>query len=96
MKLNAFKLGMPKWLPPKLLLIMKMVIIIMTATFLQVSASSFGQKVTLTESNISLDKLFKQIRKQTGYDFKQVKSHIQNGKRNLKIALGEQYERKTS
>ncbi|TCC99653.1 SusC/RagA family TonB-linked outer membrane protein [Pedobacter hiemivivus] len=69
MKLNAFKPGMPKWLPPKLLLIMKMVIIIMTATFLQVSASSFGQKVTLTESNISLDKLFKQIRKQTGYDF---------------------------
>lgn len=70
MKLNAFKLGMPNlWLPPKLLLIMKMVIIIMISTFLQVSASSFGQKVTLTENNISLEKLFKQIRKQTGFDF---------------------------
>ena len=36
------------------------------------------------------------IVKQTGFDFKQVKSHIQNGKRNLKIALSTFYERKTS
>lgn len=36
------------------------------------------------------------IMKQTGFDFRQVKSFIQNGKRNLKIALGEEYERKTS
>ena len=36
------------------------------------------------------------IVKQTGFDFKQVKSHIQNGKRNLKIALSTSYEGKTS
>lgn len=48
---------------------MKMVIIIITATFLQVSAASYGQKVTLEEKNIPLEKLFKKIRTQTGYDF---------------------------
>ncbi|MDR6785518.1 TonB-linked SusC/RagA family outer membrane protein [Pedobacter africanus] len=41
----------------------------MITTFLQVSASSFGQKVTLKEKKISLEKLFEQIRQQTGYDF---------------------------
>jgi RNA polymerase sigma-70 factor (ECF subfamily) len=30
---------------------------------------------------------YKEIAAQTSYDLKQVKSHIQNGKRNLKIAL---------
>jgi len=39
---------------------------------------------------------YQEIMKQTGFDFKQVKSFIQNGKRNLKIALSESYERKTS
>ncbi|WP_316816143.1 SusC/RagA family TonB-linked outer membrane protein [Pedobacter nyackensis] len=48
---------------------MKMVIIIITTTFLQVSAASYAQKVTLAERNISLEKLFKKIRNQTGYDF---------------------------
>lgn len=41
-------------------------------------------------------KSYQEIMKQTGLNFKQVKSFIQNGKRNLKIALGNSYERKTS
>jgi TonB-linked SusC/RagA family outer membrane protein len=61
---------MPKfWLPPKLLLIMKMIIMIMIMSLLQVSAATFGQRVTLSEKNIPLKKAFKQIRSQTGYDF---------------------------
>lgn len=36
-------------------------------------------------------KCYKEITEVTGYDFNQVKSHIQNGKRNLKICL-EQHE----
>jgi RNA polymerase sigma-70 factor (ECF subfamily) len=41
-------------------------------------------------------KSYQQIMKETGFDFRQVKSFIQNGKRNLKIALSILYERKTS
>ncbi|MCY7408687.1 MAG: sigma-70 family RNA polymerase sigma factor [Chitinophagales bacterium] len=37
---------------------------------------------------------YQQIMEQTGLSFKEVKSFIQNGKRNLKITLTEQYERK--
>jgi TonB-linked SusC/RagA family outer membrane protein len=70
MELNAFNLGMPyKWLPPKLLLIMKLIIIIMTTFLMQVHASTFGQLVTLKEKNLSLEDAFKMIRNQTGYDF---------------------------
>lgn len=36
---------------------------------MQVSANSFAQKVTLSQKNASLAHVFKQIRKQTGYDF---------------------------
>lgn len=70
MELNAFNLGMPyKWLPPKLLLIMKLIIIIMISFLMQVHASTFGQLVTLKEKNLSLEDAFKMIRNQTGYDF---------------------------
>lgn len=37
-------------------------------SLLQVSASSLAQKVTLKENNVSLLKVFREIRKQTGYD----------------------------
>lgn len=36
---------------------------------MQVSASSFAQKITLSEKNASLMKVFRAIRAQTGYDF---------------------------
>jgi len=42
--------------------------ILMIATFLQVGAAGFAQKVTLEGKNISLEKIFKEIRKQTGYN----------------------------
>jgi TonB-linked SusC/RagA family outer membrane protein len=37
-------------------------------SLLQVSAASLAQKVTLKENNVSLEKVFREIRKQTGYD----------------------------
>ncbi|MDR6785707.1 TonB-linked SusC/RagA family outer membrane protein [Pedobacter africanus] len=55
-------------LPPKILLIMKVIIVIMTTFLLQVSAASFGQKVTIVKNNIALSEVFKEIRKQTGYN----------------------------
>jgi len=52
---------------PKILLIMKLVTVLMIATIMQVSAASFAQKLTLKRNNITLEQLFKEIRKQTGY-----------------------------
>lgn len=48
---------------------MKLTTFMIFIGFLQVNASAFGQHVHLSEKNISYDKLFKQIRKQTGYTF---------------------------
>lgn len=54
----------------KILLIMKLIIILLTVGILQVSASSsFSQNVTLKKKNVTLVNIFKEIRKQTGYDF---------------------------
>lgn len=51
----------------RILRIMKLVIFIMTAFLMQVSASSFGQRITIKNNNITLKKAFVEIRKQTGY-----------------------------
>jgi TonB-linked SusC/RagA family outer membrane protein len=59
---------MPPGYIPKLLLIMKLTTFILIISLMQVSAASFGQKMTLKGNNISVDKLFFEIRKQTGYD----------------------------
>jgi len=70
MKLSAFNQGMsPMWLPPKILLIMKLIVVIMLTTLIQVSAASYAQKVSLNEKNASLEAVFKKIRAQTGFDF---------------------------
>ena len=36
------------------------------------------------------EKSYKEIMASTGFDFKQVKTHIQNGKRNLKLLVLQQ------
>lgn len=43
-------------------------IIILVLTF-QATASSFAQRVSISKNNASLKELFKEIRRQTGYDF---------------------------
>jgi TonB-linked SusC/RagA family outer membrane protein len=65
----TFNLGMPRlWLPPKLLLIMRLIIIILTTCLMQVSAATFAQKLTYAKNGASLEEVFKEIRKQTGYN----------------------------
>jgi TonB-linked SusC/RagA family outer membrane protein len=71
MHLNAlFKAG-ERLCPrlPKIVLVMQLTSILLLAACLQVSATAYGQKVTIVENNISLRKVFKEIRKQTGYNF---------------------------
>lgn len=49
--------------------IMKLATVFMIAACLQVNAESFSQKVTLKGNNLSIQKIFEDIRKQTGYQF---------------------------
>jgi TonB-linked SusC/RagA family outer membrane protein len=68
MNLYAFNLDVRQnWLRRKILLIVKLIIIIMTACLLQASASTFAQKITLVKKNATLSEIFTEIRKQTGY-----------------------------
>jgi len=53
----------------KTLLIMKMTAVLLLIASLQVFARGNAQQVTLSEQNSSLQKVFKEIRRQTGYQF---------------------------
>lgn len=53
----------------KTIRIMKLTTVLIIAACLQVSAKGYSQKVTLKETNIPLQKVFEEIRKQTGYLF---------------------------
>lgn len=46
----------------------KLTTFLLIITLMQVSASTFGQNLTLKEKNITIAKVFFEIRKQTGYD----------------------------
>lgn len=53
----------------KILLVMRIVPVLLLAASLQVSATSVGQTVTLSEKHASLQKIFREINRQTGYQF---------------------------
>ncbi len=54
----------------KTIRIMKLTTVLLFTTFFQVSAkNAYTQKVTLKENNVSLEKVFKEIRKQTNVNF---------------------------
>jgi TonB-linked SusC/RagA family outer membrane protein len=63
------KLVQPPGCTFNILLIMKLTTLILITTILQVSASAYAQKVTLSERNMPLNKVFEKISDQTGYDF---------------------------
>ncbi|WP_276089147.1 SusC/RagA family TonB-linked outer membrane protein [Pedobacter sp. JY14-1] len=68
MKKSAFNLRLSQpWLPPKILLIMKLIVVIMTTCLMQVSAAGFAQKITFSKKGATLEQIFTEIRKQTGY-----------------------------
>lgn len=49
--------------------VMKILLILMTAFLMQVSASTFAQRITLNENQASLVSIFEKINKQSGVDF---------------------------
>jgi len=66
----------------KTLLVVKLTIVLSLLACLQVSAKDgYSQTVTLSERNAPLEKVFKEIRKQTDYLFLYTKEVVQNAKR---------------
>ncbi len=59
---------------------MKLTALMLFLAFMQVSASTFAQKVTLSERNASLTTIFEHIRNQTGYDFAYTTATVQAAK----------------
>jgi TonB-linked SusC/RagA family outer membrane protein len=59
---------------------MKLTILLLVTAILQVSASSFAQKITLVEKNAPLVTVFDQIHNQTGYDFLFTATTLENSK----------------
>ena len=53
----------------KLLLVMKLTLILLTAAFLQVSAATYAQKITLKVKGATIKEVFEKIQAQTSYDF---------------------------
>lgn len=59
----------PPGLVHKFLLIMKFTIILLVTAFLQFAQASKAQRITFSQKNATLEEVFKEIRKQSGYDF---------------------------
>lgn len=67
-KIYQSKLHLPSSRLSKLLLIMKLTTFLITVCLLQVSAASFSQRVTITNNMSRIREVFREIKKQTGYD----------------------------
>ncbi len=81
--LTLYKKG--KFMPPtpsllvlKFQKVMKLTIVLLTTMFLQVSANGLSQSVTLNVKKASIETVFKEIEKQTGYGFLYTKKTLQN------------------
>ncbi|MCC6288307.1 MAG: TonB-dependent receptor [Chitinophagaceae bacterium] len=61
--------------------IMKLIAIFMISGCLTAAANGFGQMVNISEKNISLEKVFRLIKKQTGYSFLYTETQLQNFKK---------------
>ncbi|HWW40329.1 SusC/RagA family TonB-linked outer membrane protein [Pedobacter sp.] len=68
-RIYTTKTGMAYRLYHKLLLIMRLTTVILIASLMQVSAATFGQRITINQKKASLEAVLKEIRKQSGYDF---------------------------
>lgn len=69
MNLNAFYTGVRYYHAlPLILRVMRITAFLILAVIMQVSASTYGQRVTLAEKNTPLRIIFKKIKEQTGYN----------------------------
>lgn len=68
----------------KYLLVMKLTVLMLIITLVQVSAKGYSQKITLNEKNAPLEKLLQDIKSQTGYVFFY---DVQDVKRNVTVHI---------
>jgi TonB-linked SusC/RagA family outer membrane protein len=68
-KISHRHLGLHNTLRSKLMLIMRLTTVLLIASIMQVSASTFGQQISINRKNASLESLLKEIRIQCSYDF---------------------------
>jgi TonB-linked SusC/RagA family outer membrane protein len=61
--------GCNRFVYQKILLVMKLITLLFIAAIMQVSASTFAQKITLNKNQASLRQIMYAIRAQSGYDF---------------------------
>lgn len=57
---------------------MKLLILLIVVACLQVSATGYSQTVTLSVKNIPLEKVFKELKKQTGFSFVYTRDQLKN------------------
>lgn len=62
-------------------LVMKLTVLLLTVTCLQIRANTYAQHITLKETNASLEKVFNAIYKQTGYQFVYADNLLQQAKK---------------
>jgi TonB-linked SusC/RagA family outer membrane protein len=77
----------------KILLFMKMTTIIMLALCINASAKGYSQKITISQKNVSLEKVFKEISRQTGYTFIYTESLLKKSKKITISVTNESLER---
>lgn len=65
---------------PKTLFIMKLTTVLLLAASLSAGAKGFSQKVSLSERNATLEKIFKEITRQTNYTFIYTESLLKKSK----------------
>jgi TonB-linked SusC/RagA family outer membrane protein len=70
----------------KTFMVMKLTLFLIIFTCFQVSATTFGQTITMSEKNVPLEKVFKEIKKQSGYTFWYENKILKNAK-NVDISV---------
>lgn len=88
MNLNAFikVVRLPfAWLSPKVLLAMRITAILLTVVLMQASAKSFSQ-INLNENNTPVERILKNIKKQTGTTFFYDVNDIKDSKASIQVS----------
>lgn len=65
----------------KTVLVMKLTVILIFIACMQVSAKGFGQLITINLKDVSLERAFKEIKQQSGYDFIYVRDQLKKASR---------------
>lgn len=63
--------------------VMKITMMLMTCLLVQVSASTFGQRITLNKQNSNIPSILQEFRKQSQYDFFMILNYLKIPNRSI-------------